>query len=1104
MVTGTTELVDNTRMIDVLLQYLHQTGEERGVHGQVEANGLVHDLGIADLGNRVQEEIVLPGRSAVHHHLDGIVVQLVGHVKVHGRREQTSPLASTNNLANIELAEEHLAMLHDLVGNMLGVENAQLGEDADVSILETKSLLKERNEMSEEAKVRVVSNDLIDVIGVLNDLKTASSSKTELLGSKAGKANLLPGGNVVGLGSGGDGLAVLLEIDVAQSKLGVVVDAGEEDLGSMVQALVEASVANILDVGHVGSVDELLHLGEVVRLGVRVDELRIEQVHLQRLASHLEVRDKLIPYLGLVRLGAHHDVLAGILGIDETLNGIGSALLLKLGLTKTRPDGLLINLRGIRLGAIEILKEINNDTNSRHLHLDLIVLVLGKLGPGELLVDGEGFLVQHVTLGNANQSDILGIEIVKLINVRSNTGGIGTDSSEDEKVLKVLVIRKVRSLQNDTLEERNELSGKVGGHEGLDSDRNLISRSTLRKSPLNNLVDELAAVGILAFLALFLVQDLGPKVKILALDQVFGKVAVKTVVVADGNKLIITLAGTLLVSHKRQGGVEALAVRAEDLGIVEHIVHQESLRITVEGNVDLTESIVSSGLGTASGNTGLKPGLEETKAVASLGNLDHLIDGAGRSDSHQNALDEVLVGAKIEQLADDLGGLGRRNLGNVNLNVLQQTVQVQVIRKLVNEIETIADMDQRAGIGKLGILQILLDLLGDVNVRIAADTLGLLELAKLARRLDVLEMHMGVLREVDDGTEVVVQTLSGLVALKDLDEILGTELVVVLLGHLDALLHVAGTAGHHVLEERKALLAVELAEELDDELGVHLVRVLEDTLDVGDLGVVLGGALPHTGALAELADVGPVVVGEDTVLHDGIGDLGSTADEVDLQKLGLEVGMLGLVVLQGLEEEGGGLLDAVAGQEGLGGGLDVDEGTALGVDEALGQIQRSLGVVEEELAEHGGVVHLEADAGGVGDDLVVLPALDEAVDGLGVALAAQVDAEGHAGVGGHDEVAELLGALELVVLEPLLHELGAALLEDGLGQLDTLLLVEFAGLEEGGEVLEDGLGAAGLGGDLLEAGDGGGGTEGGAGGGDELGGLDDLAGPDEPLELGGV
>mmetsp|Transcript_27593 Transcript_27593/g.79608 ORF Transcript_27593/g.79608 Transcript_27593/m.79608 type:complete len:1497 (-) Transcript_27593:110-4600(-) len=1091
-------------MVDVLLQYLHEACEESGVRGQVKANSLVHNLGIADLGDGVQKEIVLPCGGALHHHFDGVVVLLVRHVKVHGRGEQTSPLASTDNLANIELAEEHLAMLHNLVGHVLGVENAQLSKDTNVSILETKSLLEQRDEVGEVAKVGVVRNNLIDVVGVLDDLKTASSSKTELLSAKAGKANLLPGGNIVGLGSSGDGLAVLLEVDVAQSELGVVVDAGEEDLGRMVQALVEASVANILDVGHVGSVDELLHLSEIIRLGKGVYELGIEEILLQGLASHLEVGDELVPDLGLVRLGAHHNVLAGVLGVDETLNGIGSALLLELGLTKARPDRLLVHLRGIRLGAIEILQEVNNNTNRRNLHLDLIVLVLGKFGPGELLVDGESFLVQHVALGNANQGNVLSIEIVKLVNVRGDTGAIGADGGEDEEVLKVLVVREVRALQNDALEERNELSGQIGSHECLDSDGNFISRSTLGKGPLHNLIDELAAVGILCLLALLLVQNLGPKIEILTLHQVLGKVAVETVGVANGNKLIVALAGTLLVGNERQGGVEALAVRTEDLGVVEHIVRQESLRITVEGDVDLTESIVSAGLGTAGCNTGLEPGLEETETIARLGTLDHLIDGAGRSDSHQNALDKVLVGTEIEQLADNLRGLGRRDLGDVNLNVLEQTVQVQVLRQLINKVETITDMDQRAGIGKLGILQILLHLLGDVNVRITADALGLLELPKLARRLNVLEVHVGVLREVDDGTEVVVQTLGGLVALKDLDEILGTELVVVLLGNLDAHLHVAGTAGHHILEQRKALLAVELAEELDDELGVHLVRVLEDALDVGDLGVVLGGALPHAGALAELANVGPVVVGEDAVLHDGVGNLGSPADEVDLQKLGLEVGVLGLVVLQCLKEEGGGLLDAVAGQEGLGGGLDVDEGTALGVDEALGQIQRSLGIVEEELAEHRGVVHLEADAGGVRDDLVVLPALDEAVDGLGVALAAQVDAEGHAGVGGHDEVAELLGALELVVLEPLLHELGPALLEDGLGELDGLLLVELAGLEEGGEVLEDGLGAAGLGGDLLEARDGGGGAEGRAGRGDELGGLDDLAGPDEALELGGV
>ena len=52
------------------------------------------------------------------------------------------------------------------------------------------------------------------------------------------------------------------------------------------------------------------------------------------------------------------------------------------------------------------------------------------------------------------------------------------------------------------------------------------------------------------------------------------------------------------------------------------------------------------------------------------------------------------------------------------------------------------------------------------------------------------------------------------------------------------------------------------------------------------------------------------------------------------------------------------------------------------------------------------------------------------------------------------EVAELLGALKLIVLEPLLHELAAALLQHRPRQLHRLHLVQLALGEQDGEVLQ--------------------------------------------------
>jgi len=78
------------------------------------------------------------------------------------------------------------------------------------------------------------------------------------------------------------------------------------------------------------------------------------------------------------------------------------------------------------------------------------------------------------------------------------------------------------------------------------------------------------------------------------------------------------------------------------------------------------------------------------------------------------------------------------------------------------------------------------------------------------------------------------------------------------------------------------------------------MRVDERALDVLEVGVVLQRAHVQPRLLAELRDAGAVVVGERPVGEDGIRDLG-VGDQVDLQELGLEGALLGLVAW---EEDG--------------------------------------------------------------------------------------------------------------------------------------------------------------------------------------------------------
>mmetsp|Transcript_25161 Transcript_25161/g.72457 ORF Transcript_25161/g.72457 Transcript_25161/m.72457 type:complete len:206 (+) Transcript_25161:2428-3045(+) len=203
--------------------------------------------------------------------------------------------------------------------------------------------------------------------------------------------------------------------------------------------------------------------------------------------------------------------------------------------------------------------------------------------------------------------------------------------------------------------------------------------------------------------------------------------------VADLDQIIVALSGSLLVGDECQLRIQRFAVRTKDLGIVEHVVDQERFGITVEGDVDLSEGIVGARLRASGGDTGLQPRLKKAKTVSGLSNLHKVINRTRGTNRHQNALDEVLVRSQVKKLSNNLRSLRGRHFCNVDLDVLQETVKVEVLSQFINEVETVTHMDQWTRIRKLGSLQVFLDFVSVVYVGVSADTLRFLELSKHAR-----------------------------------------------------------------------------------------------------------------------------------------------------------------------------------------------------------------------------------------------------------------------------------------------------------------------------------------------------------------------------------
>ena len=285
----------------------------------------------------------------------------------------------------------------------------------------------------------------------------------------------------------------------------------------------------------------------------------------------------------------------------------------------------------------------------------------------------------------------------------------------------------------------------------------------------------------------------------------------------------------------------------------------------------------------------------------------------GRSHAGQQLLDLLVAGVEVEQRADDWrSGLAVHAL-HVRLDEHEHVLLVQVVGELLHVVEAVAHVDERARVLEVLLQQELLHLLGVVVVVVAAHALHLLQLVELGGGLDVLEHHVVRLSVVDERAEVVEDAVVRLEVLEQADELLCSQVVVPLLGHL----HHQSDVLHHVVLEQvahavEAVLWRHAAEVLQQEVRVDELSVGQHALDVHQVRVVLQGALVQLGALAQLGDLEAVVVGEAVLLalHDGVGHLRG-GEQVDLQQASLQRAVLLQVTarLQVLEQDVGGGLD---------------------------------------------------------------------------------------------------------------------------------------------------------------------------------------------------
>jgi hypothetical protein len=76
----------------------------------------------------------------------------------------------------------------------------------------------------------------------------------------------------------------------------------------------------------------------------------------------------------------------------------------------------------------------------------------------------------------------------------------------------------------------------------------------------------------------------------------------------------------------------------------------------------------------------------------------------------------------------------------------------------MNEIEPVADDDERKLVRELRLLEEILDFLGVIKVALPANALDFSNLTCPSGGLNIFEMDLWILAQVDDRTEVVIET----------------------------------------------------------------------------------------------------------------------------------------------------------------------------------------------------------------------------------------------------------------------------------------------------------------------------------------------------------
>lgn len=131
---------------------------------------------------------------------------------------------------------------------------------------------------------------------------------------------------------------------------------------------------------------------------------------------------------------------------------------------------------------------------------------------------------------------------------------------KNQQILQIPMVGKHGIIENNLLQQLDQLVGQIGRHERLNGDGNVLGILRLAEGRLNDLVDQLTAIGVA------LLQHLGPELGVATSHEITRLRLEQGVLVADGDQLAVALAA--FVGHAGKMRVALFAVATDDARVV--------------------------------------------------------------------------------------------------------------------------------------------------------------------------------------------------------------------------------------------------------------------------------------------------------------------------------------------------------------------------------------------------------------------------------------------------------------------------------------------------------------------------------------------------------